>query len=196
LKIAILTRNFLKSKCQKGKSMDLFEVIQKRRAIRTFTGKEIPKGDLEKMVDAGRLAPSGKNEQRWDFVVVTDKAIVNKILSHFHPGRKYGTLEDGKFDGTSAIIAVILDESHEYWKEDGAAATQNILLAARELGWGSCWIEGQMRSHEDEFKELLNVPSEKRILLLIALGEPVKWSPPPPKKSLSEVLHWEKYRLS
>jgi nitroreductase len=50
-----------------------------------------------------------------------------------------------------------------------------------------------MRPHEEEFKKLLGVPDEKRILLLIALGEPVNWSPPPPKKSLSEVLHWERY---
>jgi nitroreductase len=51
-----------------------------------------------------------------------------------------------------------------------------------------------VRPHEEHFKELLAIPKEKRILLMIALGEPVKWSPSPPKKSLSEVLHWEKYK--
>jgi nitroreductase len=178
----------------KGKPMDLFEAIHSRRTIRTFTGKKIPKDDLERIVDAGRLAPSATNGQRWDFVVITDRPILDEIVSHFHTGRKYGTLEDGQFDGTSAIIAVVVDGLHEHWREDGSAATQNMLLAARDLGWGSCWIEGQMRPHEDKFKELLKVPKEKRILSLIALGEPVKWSASPPKKSLSEVLHWEKYR--
>jgi nitroreductase len=173
--------------------MDIFEAIHSRRTIRTFTGKKIPKSDLEKIVDAGRVAPCATNKQLWDFVVMTDDAVLAEIVRHFHAGRKYGTHEDGKFDGTSAIIAVVINGAHEYWKEDGAAATENMLLAAKELGWGSCWIEGQMRPHEEHFKELLAVPEDKRILLMIALGEPVKWSPCPPKKSLSDVLHWEKY---
>ena len=174
--------------------MDVFEAIHSRRTIRTFTGKKIPKSDLEKIVDAGRVAPSAVNRQMWDFVVITEQEILNDILHHFHAGRKYQTYEDGKCDGASAIIAVILEESNEYWKEDGSAATGNMLLTARGLGYGSCWIEGQMRPHEEHFKELLGVPDDKRILLFIALGEPVKWSPGPPKKSLSEVLHWEKFK--
>ncbi|MGB2980826.1 MAG: nitroreductase family protein [Candidatus Zixiibacteriota bacterium] len=174
--------------------MELFEVIRKRRTIRTYTGKKIRKGDLERIVDAGRLAPSARNRQTWSFVVITEKAVLDQIVSRFHPPRKYDTFEDGKFDGTSAIIAVIVEGSSEYWREDGSAATQNMLLAGRDLGWGSCWIEGQMRPHEEGFKNLLQVPKGKRILSLIALGEPVKWSVSPPKKSLSEVLHWGKYR--
>jgi nitroreductase len=173
--------------------MDLFEVIQTRRSIRTFTGKKIPKSDLEKIVDAGRLAPSARNRQIWDFVVITEKAILDQIVSRFQPPRKYDTFEDGKFDGISAIIAVIVDESSVYWKEDGSVAAQNMLLAARDLGWGSCCIEGQMRPHEDALKDLLQIPKEKRILLLVALGEPARWSPSPPKRPLSEVLHWEEY---
>jgi nitroreductase len=173
--------------------MEFFEVIQKRRTIRTFTGKKIPRSDLEKIVDAGRLAPSARNRQTWGFVVITERAVLDQIVSRFQPPRKYDTFEDGKFDGISAIIAVIVRGSSKYWREDGSAAAQNMLLAARDLGWGSCWIEGQMRPHEDDIRELLRVPEEKRILSLIALGEPVKWSAPPPKKSLSEVLHWERY---
>jgi nitroreductase len=173
--------------------MDLFEVIQTRRSIRTFTGKSIPRSNLEKIVDAGRLAPSARNRQIWDFVVITERAVLTQIVSRFKPPRKYDTFEDGIFGGISAIIAVVVEGSSRYWVEDGSAAAQNMLLAARDLEWGSCWVEGQMRPHEGDLKDLLQVPEEKRILLLIALGEPVKWSPPPPKKPLSEVLHWEKY---
>lgn len=174
--------------------MDLFEAVSKRRTIRTFTGKKIPKSDLEKIVDAGRLAPSATNKQMRDFVVITKEEILNDILHHFHAGRKYETYEDGKFDGTSAIIAVAMEESNEFWKEDGSSATMSILLSATVLGYGSCWIEGQIRPHEEHFNKLLGIPEGKRILLMIALGEPVKWSPPPPKRPLSEVLHWGKYK--
>ena len=176
--------------------MELFEAIHSRRTIRNFTGRKIPKDDLEKIVDAGRVAPSAMNRQMWDFIVITEKDILDDILHHFHAGRKYTTYEDGKCDGASAIIAVIMDESNEYWREDGSAATENMLLVARGLGWGSCWIEGQVRPHEEHFKELLAIPKEKRILLMIALGEPAKWSPPPAKKPLWKVLHWERYKKS
>ncbi len=177
--------------------MEVFEAIRQRRTIRTFTGKEIPKSDLEKIVDAGRLAPSGINKQMWDFIVITGKDIIANILGRLHfSGRKYGTHEDGKFGGISAIIAVVLDGSHPYWIEDGSAATVNMLLTAIDLGWGSCWIEGQIRPLEGDLKELLGIPETKRILLMIALGEPVTWSPAPPKKALSEVLHWERYETS
>jgi len=174
--------------------MDLFEAIHSRRTIRTFTGKKIQKSDLEKMVDAGRLAPSATNRQMRDFVVITKEEILNDILHHFHVGRRYETHEDGKFDGASAIIAVVTDESNEFLREDGSASAENMLLSARALGYGSCWIEGQLRSHEEHFKELLDIPEGKQILLMIALGEPLRWSPSPPKKSLSEVLHWERYK--
>jgi nitroreductase len=148
--------------------MELFEAISKRRTIRTFTGpqdpwdKKIPTNDLEKIVDAGRLAPSATNRQMRDFVVITKEGILNDILNHFHSGRRYETNEDGKFDGTSAIIAVVLDESNEFWKEDGSAATMNMLLSARALGYGSCWIEGQIRPHEEHFKKSLGIPEGKR----------------------------------
>ena len=176
--------------------MDLFETISARRSIRTFTGKKVSKRDLEKIVDAGRLAPSATNRQMWDFVVITRKDTLDHILSHFYASKKYETPASGKFDGTSAIIAVVIDEENQYWREDGSAAAQNMLLAARALGHGSCWIEGQVRPHEAHFKELLSVPEGKGILLMIAFGEPVKWSPSPAKKTLEEVLHWEGYRRS
>jgi nitroreductase len=174
--------------------MELFETIFNRRSIRNFTGKSISKEELKKIVEAGRFAPSATNRQMWDFVAITRKETLDDILHHFYASRKYETPEDGKCDGASAIIAVVVHEENEYWREDGSAAAQNMLLAARALGYGSCWIEGQVRPHEEHFKELLDVPEGKRILLMIALGEPVKWSPSPAKKSLSEVLHWERYK--
>jgi nitroreductase len=176
--------------------MELFESIFNRRSVRNFTGKPIPKQGLEQIVDAGRLAPSATNRQMWDFVVVTKREILDDILHHFYPGRKYQTCEDGKFDGTTATIAVVMDIDNDFWKEDGSAATENMLLAARALGYGSCWIEGQVRRDHEQFPELLAIPKGKRTLLMIALGESVKWSPHPAKKALSDVLHWEEERRS
>ena len=59
--------------------MDALEAIRKRRSVRKYTGDSIPRGDLEKIVDAGRLAASGSNRQPWDFIVVTDRAMIDKL---------------------------------------------------------------------------------------------------------------------
>jgi nitroreductase len=162
--------------------MDIFEVIYKRRSVREFTGESIPKADLMKIVDAGRWAPSGYNRQPWDFVVITDQKTINilKIASKW-------------MENAGAIIAVILDPgSSKFWLEDGSAAIENILLACTALGYGSCWLQGYTEPRENEFKKLLQVPDDKRLLTLIPIGVTLKW-PEGEKKPIEDILHWEKY---
>ena len=161
--------------------MDALEAIQKRRSVREYTGDPIPREHLEMIVDAGRLAPSGHNRQPWEFIVITDRGMIEalKIASQW-------------MDRAGAIIAVVLDPSSRWWVEDGAAAVENMLIASTALGYGSCWLEGYTLPREDAFKTLLGVPSDKRLLTLIPIGVPAGW-PTVEKRSLDEVLHWEKY---
>jgi nitroreductase len=161
--------------------MDALEAIRKRRSVRAYTGETIPQEDLETIVDAGRLAATGGNRQPWEFIVVTDRDMIEQL--------KVAALW---MDKAGAIIAVVMDESSRWWLEDGSAAIENMLLAATALGYGSCWLEGWTLRHEDEFKALLDIPTEKRLLTLIPLGVPLEW-PAKEKKSLEEVLYWEKY---
>jgi nitroreductase len=161
--------------------MNALEAIKKRRSVREFTGEPISRYDLEKIVDAGRLAPSGHNKQPWDFIVVTERAMIEKLKIASQWMEKAG-----------AIIAVVLDPSSRWWLEDGAAAIENILIASTALGYGSCWLEGYTLPREEEFKKLLGVPEDRRLLTLIPIGVPVEW-PTVEKKSLEEVIHWEKY---
>ncbi|MBN1440045.1 MAG: nitroreductase family protein [Anaerolineales bacterium] len=162
--------------------MDALEAIRKRRTIRKYTGAPIPKPDLETIVDAGRLAATGSNKQPWDFVVVTDRAAV-------------AGLNTGKvwIEQAAAVIAVVMDpQLSRWWVEDGAAAIQNMLLASTALGYGGCWVEGDMLPHEEEFKAKLGIPPAKRILALVPIGIPAE-TPVKEKKPLAEVIHWEKY---
>jgi len=161
--------------------MDALEAIRRRRSVREYTGEPIPREDLEKIVDAGRLAATGNNQQPWDFVVVTDREMVEGLKVAAQWMEKAG-----------AIIAVVMDPSSRWWLEDGAAAVENMLIASTALGYGSCWLEGYTLPREEEFKELLGVPAEKRLLTLVPVGVPVEW-PTKEKKSLEEVLHWERY---
>ncbi len=162
--------------------MDTLETIKKRRSVREYTGDPVPRDHLEKIVDAGRLAPSGSNRQRWDFIVVTDKEIIQKLSKAADWSANAG-----------AMIAVILNPSTKYWVEDGSAAIENMLLAATALGYGSCWLQGNAKPHEEEFKSLLNIPPNLNLLSLIPIGVPKKWPDSPDKKPLESVLHWETY---
>lgn len=162
--------------------MDALKAIRKRRSVRKYTGEPIPREDLETIVDAGRLAATGGNRQPWHFIVVTARDTIDKLK-----------VAAQWMDKAGAIIAVVIDPSTRWWVEDGSAAIENILIASTALGYGSCWLEGWTLPHEDEFKELLGIPEEKRLLTLIPIGVPVEW-PTREKKSLQDVLCWERYK--
>ena len=161
--------------------MDALEAIRMRRSVREYTGEPIPHEDLEKIVDAARLAPTGWNRQPWDFIVITDVEMIQKLK-----------IVAQWMDKAGAIIAVVMDPSTRWWLEDGSAAVENMLIASTALGYGSCWLEGYTLPREEEFKKLLGVPKAKRLLTLVPIGVPVEW-PTIEKKPLEEVIHWEMY---
>jgi len=161
--------------------MDALEAIRKRRTVRNFTGEPIPRADLETIVDAGRLAATGSNKQPWDFVVVTDRDMIDQFK-----------VSGAWIASAAAVIVVVMDPSSRWWVEDGAAAIENMLLAGTALGYGTCWVEGDALPREQEFKALLGVPAAKRVMALIPVGVPAE-TPTREKKPLEQVLHWEKY---
>jgi nitroreductase len=161
--------------------MDAIEAVRKRRSIRRFTGDVIAKADLETIVDAGRLAATGSNRQPWDFVVVTDRDMIAQL-----------TIAEDWISQAGAVIVVVMDPSSRWWIEDGAAAIENMLVATTALGYGACWVEGDMLPHEEQFKTLLGIPPERRLLAVLPIGVAAE-TPAPQKKSLERVLHWEKY---
>jgi nitroreductase len=161
--------------------MEAFEAIQKRRSVRKFTGDIVPREHLEKIVDAGRLAATGSNRQPWDFIVVTDRDMIEKLTEVGMWMRQAG-----------AIIAVVLDPYSRWWVEDGSAAIENMLIASTALGYGSCWVEGDALPLEEQFKNLLFIPQGKRLLALIPIGVPEEW-PTIEKRPLESVLHWQVY---
>lgn len=161
--------------------MEALEAIRKRRSVREYTGEPIPRADLEQIVDAARLAATGSNRQPWEFIVVTERAMIERLK-----------VAANWMDKAGAIIAVVMDPSSRWWVEDGSAAVENMLIASTALGYGSCWLEGYTLPREEEFKELLGVPKEKRLFTLVPIGVPVGW-PTRDKKSLGEVMMWERY---
>ena len=163
--------------------MDLFDAIKKRRSVRSLVKVDIPMADLEKIVDAGRLAPSGMNTQPREFVIITDPDIINKL-----------SVVQGFVGDASAIIAIVADDkASKYWLEDVATSAENMLLAVAALGYNSCWVEGTLLRREDEAKKILEVPASKRLMILLPVGKAAASGSQADKKDLSEITFYNKY---
>lgn len=163
--------------------MDVFEAIEKRRSVRSLVQTEIPISDIEKIVDAGRRAPSGNNAQPREFIIITNPQTIENLA-----------IAQGFIRDASAAIAIVADESvSRYWLEDVSASTENMLLAAEALGYASCWVEGTLLRVEDEAKKILCVPQNKRLIVVIPLGKAARAGSQASKKPMREIVHYEKY---
>ncbi|MGM0380632.1 MAG: nitroreductase family protein, partial [bacterium] len=116
--------------------METLETIQSRRSIRNYEGEEIPEDDLTTMIKASMYAPSAGDEQPWEFIVIDDSDILEKIA------RQHSNAHMVKDAPVAVLICADLSRvKHEnFWPQDCAAATQNFLLAAHDLGFASCWV--------------------------------------------------------
>jgi|SRR5690554_6696868 len=167
--------------------MDLLNVLKTRRSIRKFAGREIPEADLREIVDCARQAATARNEQPWEFVIVRTPALRQEI----------GRLADhGRFITEAPACLAVFCRETKYYLEDGAAATENALLAAHALGLGSCWVAGDKKEYAEAIRQLLGVPDGHKLVSLIAIGYPTESKVAgPSKRKIEEVLHWEEFGL-
>ena len=165
--------------------MDKFlQLLKSRRSQRTFLNKPIEHEYIEQLIDCARYAATARNIQPWEFIVITDDKIKERIADLAPNGRFIGH--------ASACIAVFCRDT-KYYLEDGCAATENILLAASALGLGSCWVAGDKKTYAEDIRTMLSVTQDCMLVSLIALGYCQESSPSPAKRPLSEVIHWEKF---
>ncbi len=172
--------------------METLACIKKRRSVRNFTKAKIPLSDILKIVDAGRLAPSAANIQGWFFIVVMDEKIKRKIMEACYFQR---WIED-------ASIIIIISANLKIYEErfgkrgkelaimDISAATENMCLAATDLGYGSCWVAN---FDKEEVRKILDIPTEVEPFIVLPIGKPKLWPTPPPKKSLEDVTRWDNF---
>lgn len=151
--------------------MKVMEAILKRRSIRQFTNQPIAKDDLTTLLRAAMMAPTARNCQEWEFVVVRDKNTFKEMM-HVHPYAKM--LEQA---ACAIIVCGNTQREHApgYWMADCGAATQNILLAATSLGIGSVWL-GVYPNEErmNGLAQILGLPDYVKPLNIIALGYPAE----------------------
>jgi nitroreductase len=142
--------------------MEVLEAIRKRHSVRAYIAKEIPAEILDRILEAGRLAPSAGNIQPWHFVVVTNQQTRNMLSK----GRF------AKFLTESPVVIVGCGNrksSPNWYVVDTTIALQNMVLTATSEGLGTCWIGS---FDENQVRKILGIPEKFRVVALLALGYP------------------------
>jgi nitroreductase len=163
--------------------MQPIELLKTRRSIRAYTPQAVPREIIEDIIDCGRLAPTARNEQPWEFVVVTDKAMRSRIAQ---------AADYGRFIAGAPVCVVVLSRQTKYYLEDGSAATLNILLAAHAHGLGACWVAGDKKPYAANVVRMVGAPEGHRLISLVSIGYPAE-KPETGKRPLREILHWERF---
>lgn len=172
--------------------MEFWDALQKRRSIREFDpDQDVSSEIVQKLLEAAVLAPTAGDRQPWHFVIIRKPDLKEAVARC--------ALRQG-FIATAPVMIVVCGEperSGARWGhvmadlhtvQDTAAASQNILLAATDLGLASCWISAL---REDELSEVLNLHGSLRPLVIIPLGYPIRRPPPqPPRRPMHEVVSY------
>jgi nitroreductase len=164
--------------------MDALEALKTRRSVRKYEKRPVPRALLEEIVDCARLAATARNVQPWAFVVVTEPERLRSLAE--------ATGVNGPFIAEAAACVVVLCEDTKYYLEDGSAAVQNLLVAARAHGLGSCWIAGDKKPYAEAVRALVGAPARRKLIALVPVGWPAE-APQPEKKPMAAVLHWERF---
>ena len=153
--------------------MDMLSRILHRRSVRQYTDERIPESFLDQILYAGLAAASSKNRRPWEFIVVRDKDMLNR-LSACRPGAENLL---GSCD--TAIVVAADTQKADVWVEDCAAAITQMHLMADTLGVGSCWLQVRLRTTTDGereaqsvIRELLEIPEQFNVMALLTLGMP------------------------
>jgi nitroreductase len=179
----------LGQRCSKETVLELYEAIRQRYSVRAYLDKPLEDDTLNRVLEAGRLAPSGNNRQAWKFVVAQDP----KLRSHLARACEQPFLAQAP-----VVIAVVGTDPHRKMScditgdpVDCAIAVSFMTLAATAEGLGTCWIG---HFNQDACRELLHVPSSCKIVALLPVGYPGQAAPPArPRKSLAEVVSYDSF---
>ncbi len=186
---------------QKVRESDVFKTIRHRRSVRDFKDKPVSDEVIKTLVEAARWAPSSHNHQTWRFIAVRDDDARMKIAkeAHKHSGAEGAFEEIKKYLGMDAPVQIFVFNDTEGRKNPEAdavgcyAATQNLLLAAHDMGLATCW-QGWPLSAGEVINKVLNVPDGFEAVATVALGYPDADPEAPERKhELDDILWFDEY---
>jgi nitroreductase len=212
-----------KSDCVSGeseRSVDFFDLLRARRSIRSYSKEPVPDELVQKMLEAGRLAPSRANSQPWHFVVIRDPAVKQAMYSAVYhqslvveapllisvlgiidprptvPSRTFELVQAGCFSNQVKDFA---DHVLDNWDEsalqtdaalNAAIAGTHVMLAAHALGLGCCWVK---LCRDDEVLRLLGVPTGFYHAGTLAIGFPGEDPRARPRLPLTGMVSYEQF---
>ena len=150
----------------------MLDLIKKRRSIRKYTDEPVSEADIRTLLEAAMAAPSANNSLPWEFVVVQEEGLRQK-LAETHPWSHMCA-------GAPLVFVVCGDEQRsDHWVEDTSAATQNLLLAVTALDLGAVWVGVYPRpQREEHVRKVLGIPRGLRVLCLVPVGHPAETKHP------------------
>lgn len=172
----------------------LNSVLEKRRSIRRFQEKRIEPEKIDTLIEATLRSPSSMGRNPWEFIVVTDKTILQTLSR---------AKEHGSAFMKNAPLGVVIcadPDTSDVWIEDASIASIVLHLTATSLGLGSCWVQIRERMHDSSktaekfIAEVLNLPENLRVLSMVGIGYPAEEKPGHGKETLPYgKVHWNRY---
>ncbi len=171
-----------------------YDMLKSRRSTRKFTDTAVEKEKIDTMLKCALTSPSSKSSKSWEFIAVTDKAVLAALSecrghsSQFLAGAPLG------------MVVIADPELSNVWVEDASIASTIIQLAAQSLGLGSCWIQVRQRAHDEQtsaeayVKKVLGIPEKYHVENLIAIGYPNENKNPHDEEKLRyDKIHIDKF---
>ncbi|MFH0904640.1 MAG: nitroreductase family protein [Methanobacteriota archaeon] len=163
--------------------MDVIEAIKSRRSVREFTDDDVDDKALLEIIDAGRWAPSGLNNQAWRFIIIRDIGTKEELCELTH----YGAI----IKNAPVLIAVFLDrnEMYDHTKDVQSigACIQNMLLAIHSMGLGAVWL-GEILKKKEGVNTVLGAPASYELMAVVALGHPVQKNRVSERKEIQNLV--------
>ena len=159
-------------------------LAQSRRSIRKYQNKPVEPEKIDSLVEALLRAPTSRGKNSWDFVVVTDSNLLQKLSSAKPHGASFLR------NAALGMVVCANPQISDVWIEDASIASTFIHLAAASLGLGSCWIQIRERMHDDTqtaeayISEILNLPAHIKVVSIVAIGYPDERKSAHPRESL------------
>lgn len=176
--------------------MDLHQLLLERHSIRRYTEQAIDPEDVKTILEAGLLAPSSKSARSWQFVVVEDRAMLER-LSQCKPAYA-ASVKDARL----AVVVCSSPEKSEAYIEDATVAAIFMHLQAAALGIGSCWVQVRGRESadgepsENVVRDALGIPYDMVVECIMTFGYSAETRKPvDPSKLLWEKVHIGSWRV-